>query len=181
MTFRMHSSLRFLNVAASLAIASLAVADGAEAQGSAPAPKTCSAGASAAVDRLFVLSEARENNDRVIASMLKAQSETPGMPPAVVNVMREFLGEELAWSKMEPDMKRVYCETYTEADMRTLITLYESPAGQLLVKKLPEFMQRSQDVTQARMKDATPRLMQRMQAAMSGGGAVRDTTNVPKR
>lgn len=180
MKFRVQSSLRFLNVAASVAIATVAAVNVAAAQGSAAAPKACSAGASAAVDRLFVLSEVRENNDRVIASMLKAQSETPGMPPAVVNVMREFLGEELAWSKMEPDMKRVYCETYTEADMRTLITLYESPAGRILVKKMPELMQRSQDVTQARMKDATPRLMQRMQAAMSGGGA-RDTTNVPKR
>lgn len=164
--------MKFLRIAAPIALVMSALATApVSAQG-------CSPTASVVVAKLMKASQQREMLEKTMATMFSAMQAQ--MPSPAQQVMKDFLAEEMSWAKFESDIMRIYCEVYTEKEMTELVTLYESPAGQLMLRKMPEVMQKSQELSSTRMQAAMPRLMQRMQEAMAGGGAKRDTVRAPR-
>lgn len=52
---------------------------------------------------------------------------------------------------MVPDYIRIYRETFTEEELQSLIAFYESPAGQMFIRKTPEIMDKMSDLLRMKM------------------------------
>lgn len=86
------------------------------------------------------------------------------------------MAPELSWPVLKPDFVRVYSEVYTQEEVDGMAAFYASPLGQGILAKMPQAMQRSMELTQARMVAAMPRLQAAMAAAMKEIKAEPDTS-----
>lgn len=75
------------------------------------------------------------------------------------------VAQEFSWEKVKPDYVALYASTFTEDEMRGIIAFYKSPAGQAFVRKQPELMKKSVELSQRLMAKLGPRL----QALMNDG------------
>ena len=78
-----------------------------------------------------------------------------------VNLM---LQEEMNWDTLKEPMIDVYMAHYTEQELQDMLAFYQSETGQSVVKKMPEVMAASMQVTQQLMKDVYPKIMQMSKA-----------------
>jgi uncharacterized protein len=84
--------------------------------------------------------------------------------------MAQVLREELSWAVMRPGMAQIYRETLTQEEVNGLIAFYRTPAGQALITKMPQIMQRSMVYTQSRMATVSPRIQAAVEQAMREAG-----------
>jgi hypothetical protein len=151
----MRSRLRIAPLA--LAAAALAAALAAQTPAAAKAPPaakparaatpvgTPSAGAptaaqAAAAKELFKALKLEESMGNTTAAMVDAEvSHNPGLAP-YRDIMLTWLRKYMTWDALLPDLTRLYCETYTEGEMKTLAMFYSSPLGQKSIVKTPELL-----------------------------------------
>lgn len=134
----------------------------------------------AAVQRLMEVTRVREMTEGNVETMLGAQlRQMPQLSP-YAGVLRDFYREQMDWKVLEPEFTRVYLEVFTEPEVRELVVFYQTPLGQRLLTKMPVLMARSNELASRRIQAAMPQLMQRLQAAMQGGGVPKpDSTRPP--
>jgi hypothetical protein len=84
--------------------------------------------------------------------------------------MAQVIREELSWEVMRPGMVQIYRDTLTQDEVNGLINFYRTPAGQALITKMPQIMQRSMLYTQGRMATFGPRIQAAVEQAMREAG-----------
>jgi len=109
-----------------------------------------------------------EKSFAMVKQMIPAQMEKmkqvtgdTNMPANVssqTDKMMDMMAEELSWNKMKADYITLYAETFTEQELKDTVAFYKSPAGQAFVKKQPELMKRSMEITQKIMKQIMPKI-----------------------
>lgn len=128
------------------------------------------------IEKLLVLTEAPKlcdsalsDTDAIIESTLRPLLKIEGITPEKRQMLESFLNkyktiirEEFSWQKTLPDYIRVYREIFTEDEIQSLIAFYESPTGQMLVRKTPLIMDRMNDVLSMKMTT----IINRMNAAL---------------
>ena len=72
--------------------------------------------------------------------------------------MFDALAKEMTWDNMKDDYITIYAETYTEEELKGLIDFYKTPIGRAFMKKQPELMKRSMEMTQKRMVQWMPKI-----------------------
>jgi hypothetical protein len=75
-----------------------------------------------------------------------------------MNAMMDLVSEELSWDKLKGDYISLYADTFSNEELQGLITFYKSPAGQAFLKKQPELMKRSMELSQRMMRQVMPKL-----------------------
>ena len=78
-----------------------------------------------------------------------------------VNLM---LRDEMNWDTLKEPMIDLYMAHYTEQELQDMLAFYQSETGQSVVKKMPEVMAASMQITQQLMKDVYPKIMQMSKA-----------------
>ena len=58
----------------------------------------------------------------------------------------------------------LYMAHYSEQELQDMLAFYQSETGQSVVKKMPEVMAASMQITQQLMKDVYPKIMQMSKA-----------------
>jgi len=111
-----------------------------------------------------------ERNLDLIKQMIQTQAGQmnqitgrPGASPDASQTsekMFELVSQYLNWDRIKGDFISVYSETYTEDEMKGIIAFYQSPAGQAFLKKQPQLMQRTIEVSQKWMKDILPKIQE---------------------
>jgi hypothetical protein len=71
-----------------------------------------------------------------------------------------MLKEELAWSRLEPQMVEVYRSTFTPAEIESMLGFYDSPSGRAVVAKLPQATQQMMQLTQEHVGALIPRIVE---------------------
>ena len=71
-----------------------------------------------------------------------------------------MLKEELAWSRLEPQMVEVYRSTFTPAEIDGMLRFYDSPSGRAVVAKLPQATQQMMQLTQEHVGALIPRIVE---------------------
>jgi hypothetical protein len=71
-----------------------------------------------------------------------------------------MLKDELAWSRLEPQMVEVYRNTFTPDEIDGMFKFYDSPSGKAVVAKLPQATQRMMQLTQERVRALVPRIVE---------------------
>jgi hypothetical protein len=75
--------------------------------------------------------------------------------------MMALIADRLSWEKAKPAYIRIYAETFSESEVDGILAFYKSPAGQAMLDKMPQLMQKSMEVGQQLMGDVMPQI-QRM-------------------
>lgn len=71
-----------------------------------------------------------------------------------------MLKDELAWSRLEPQMIEVYRNTFTPAEIDQMFKFYSSPGGQAVVAKIPKATEQMMQLTQERVSALIPRIVE---------------------
>ncbi len=101
---------------------------------------------------------------QMIPAQMEKMKETAGatnMPANAIGHMEkmmDMIAAELSWEKMKGDYIALYAETFTEQELKDTVAFYKSPAGQAFIKKQPELMQRSMEITQKIMMQIMPKI-----------------------
>ncbi|HTR01600.1 MAG TPA: DUF2059 domain-containing protein [Thermoanaerobaculia bacterium] len=139
----MRSRLVALVCALTLGLA--ACKPGAPAAPAAPTPTLTpnAAASAAAAQELFKSLKLQTSLSDTANAMIDSEiSRNPGLTP-YREVMVTWLKKYMTWEKMEPELVRMYTDTFTEAELKQMAVFYASPAGQKSLEKLPEMMQRT--------------------------------------
>jgi hypothetical protein len=68
------------------------------------------------------------------------------------DIMRAFIGKYLNWNNMKDKLVALYMGEFTEAEVRTMIAFYKTPAGKKAIEKLPLLMTRGGELGQAEVQ-----------------------------
>ena len=86
------------------------------------------------------------------------QTNMPSNVSSQTDKMMDMMTQALSWDKMKDDYITLYAETFTEDEMKGMIAFYKSPAGQAFIKKQPELMKRSVELSQKKMLKLMPQI-----------------------
>lgn len=126
----------------------------------------------ASIERLLTLTRAEALIDQSYAQTQQmarqAMLGAPGMGTLneaqrkivdeVVEQTSALMREAISWAALKADMMLLYREAFTQQEVDGMIAFYETPVGQSTIEKLPLVMQRSMQLTMARMQPVFPRL-----------------------
>jgi uncharacterized protein len=111
----------------------------------------------------------RKSVEQAFTNMPQLKSLTPEQRKGFdsgMSRMYDLMHQELDWSKLKPEFEQMYIDTFTQEEVDGLLAFYRSPAGKALVEKTPLLMSKSMQITQSRMQNLMPRVMQIMQDSM---------------
>ncbi len=77
---------------------------------------------------------------------LTSKSQDPDAQAKVTSLMQKTLDivrDATSWDKLKEDYIALYSQTYTESELKDIIAFYKTPSGQAYVKKQPEVLKRS--------------------------------------
>ena len=72
--------------------------------------------------------------------------------------MTEVLKTKMSWQKMQPMMINLYDKQFTEQEISDILAFYKTESGQAILKKMPQVMQESMQMSQALVQDAMPEI-----------------------
>lgn len=132
----------------------------------------------AAVEKLLTVMETEKVLAKSLASGLKAglgvsEDQIKALPKeqqdkfngAMEKVMAAVMAE-MSWEKLKPGLIEAYGKNFSEKEALEVTAMMESPAGKLYVSKQAAMAGDVAKITQERMKDLTPKIMQIMQSEM---------------
>lgn len=128
-----------------------------------------------------VLDDAMNSMDDFMQKSMEQarQTQGPALNAKQQQIIDQFrtdmvsaIRDELAWSKIEPEIVSAYVKTFTQKEINDMITFYSSPSGQSVANKLPlvsrqmttDIHERMLPLVQ-KMKQAQSDMMTRVKAA----------------
>ena len=141
-----------------------------------PSPSPSVSPTDASIKQLLEVAQTHKLVDSVIAQMnslmlqaiaqaTKGQQVSPKIQKDIdrrrdetVSLMKELLD----WKKLEPMYVRIYQKSFNQQEIDSLIAMYKSPTGQMLLNKMPIVLQNSMNEMQQMMQPVMQRI-QRMQ------------------
>lgn len=109
-----------------------------------------------------------EKSFAMVKQMIPAQMEKmkqvtgdTNMPANVssqTDKIMDMLAKEMSWNKMKADYITLYAETFTEQELKDTVAFYKSPTGQAFIKKQPELMKRSMEISQKVIMQIMPKI-----------------------
>jgi len=70
-----------------------------------------------------------------------------------------MLNDELAWSRLEPQVIEIYRDTFTPGEIDGMFKFYSSAGGKAVVTKLPKATQQMMQLEQERVRALMPRIV----------------------
>jgi uncharacterized protein len=114
------------------------------------------------------MKETLEKTSEMLKQMVVAQIQKfqpPADNPAAQARLTSFMEKvmdlvtnEMSWDKVKDEYIALYAETFTEQELQDIIAFYKTPSGQALIKKQPEVMKRSMQMSQKMMGQLMPRI-----------------------
>ncbi|WP_158543532.1 DUF2059 domain-containing protein [Dyella solisilvae] len=109
---------------------------------------------------------AAQMNGMMLKSAEQANNGAPLAPEEqkIVNrgveKLADLVKQQIAWPQMEPMMLDIYRKTFTQKEVDDLVAFYKSPSGQAVIQKMPQVLQQTMAMTQAKMQTMLPQMRQ---------------------
>lgn len=116
-----------------------------------------------------MMSKMDEMRDASIKNAMSGQALTPRQEELLVEMnekMTTLLKEELDWEKLEPMYVEIYQESLSQQEVDGMLSFYETPVGQAVIKKMPGVMEASMQRMQKRMAILFPKVQSIMVEGM---------------
>lgn len=130
------------------------------------------------VDQVF------ENLDGFMKGVVDQSVKQNGMDEQGRLIMDNFMvrmvkvmKQELSWENTKPIYVQVYGENFTQKEIDDLLIFYATPTGKALIEKMPAVMNKSMELTQARIAPMMQRIQQEMKQAIDEVKAARQNEN----
>jgi uncharacterized protein len=134
----------------------------------APAVFADEASKNAKIEEMLALTNASQMINQVfeqMKAMEAAQLSKMDVPPdkrqlvdQIQQKVLQLLQDSLSWEKLKPKMIEIYAATFTEEEIDGILNFYKSPAGQAMLQKMPQLVQRSMAMTQQMAQDLLPQI-----------------------
>ncbi|WP_428243445.1 DUF2059 domain-containing protein [Gynuella sp.] len=69
---------------------------------------------------------------------------------------------DFSWEKMQPGMIDLYSRQFSEQEIDDMLAFYKTETGQAVLKKMPQLMQASMQLSQTLMQSAMPKMQARV-------------------
>ncbi len=126
----------------------------------------------AKVKELFAVMHIDHTLDRMRSAMAAQVQATaknaPGteqMTPEKKKMQQEFIDnsmkvvdENFGWTALEPAYVKLYADTYTEAELDSILAFYKSPGGQAMLAKTPQLSSGVMAIVHGRMEGFQPKM-----------------------
>ncbi|MDO4796211.1 MAG: DUF2059 domain-containing protein [Brachymonas sp.] len=104
------------------------------------------------------------NMNSMMAGRREVSSETRQRIQGMQRQMVQILREEMAWENIQPIYRQIYKESFTQEEIDGMLAFYRSPAGQAMLQKMPQVLERSMQISRERL---LPRVTRRMTQLLS--------------
>jgi len=124
----------------------------------------------------LVLDEAMNNMDGFMQKSLEQarQTQGPALNAKQQQIIDQFrtdmasaIKDELAWSKVEPEIVSAYVKTFSQKEINDMTTFYSSPSGQSVANKLPLVSRQMTTHIQERMLPLVQKMKQQQSDMMT--------------
>jgi hypothetical protein len=106
----------------------------AAASSGAQAPTPTPGAVKAAAELMQVMHADKTLRDAISASFDVQIQNNPAMAP-YRGALQEFADKYVTWETMGPQLTATYAQTFTESELKDLVTFYKSPTGQKLASQ----------------------------------------------
>jgi hypothetical protein len=110
------------------------------------ARRTPTPGGIAAAEQLLNLMNTEQVMRAAITATFDAQVKAQPLMAPFMDVMREWADRVITMKEMGPQLATVYAEYFSQAELRELVALYQSPIGRRLASVLPELTRRGSEI-----------------------------------
>lgn len=126
----------------------------------------------ASIKRLIEITNSKKMLDGVMSQMdammkpsmqqaLAGQKMTAEQETVLLEMQKELttlLKNEMTWETLEPMFLEIYKKSFTQKEIDGMLSFYQSPAGQAVIKKMPLVMQMTMQMMENRMAVLIPKL-----------------------
>ncbi|HVR96351.1 MAG TPA: DUF2059 domain-containing protein [Thermoanaerobaculia bacterium] len=95
-----------------------------------------------AAAELLTMMDLEKTVSASVAAMVDAQVQQNPMIERYKDVMVKWAEKVMSWEAIGPKMIDLYMETFTEPELRELITFYKTPIGKKALQQMPVLMQK---------------------------------------
>jgi len=115
-----------------------------------------------------MIAQVLDQMNNVITSQL-AKTDVPAKDRQAQEEMQQkmmkMIAGRLSWERAKPAFIQIYAETFTESDIDGILAFYKSPAGQAMLDKMPQLVQKSMAVGQQLIGDTMPEIQRMVKEA----------------
>jgi hypothetical protein len=111
------------------------------------------------MDQMTAMAKAQV--EQSVQGMPAAETMTPTQKKILTDFQQKSLDmvmETVSYKAVEPEIVKLYTDTFTEEEIDGIATFYKSPTGQALLKKTPQLMSSMMQFMQGRIADLQPKM-----------------------
>ncbi len=90
-----------------------------------------------------------------------------GLPEAGVKELQDaamqFYAENFKWDEIKTQLATIYCEDFSESELKELSAFYSTPIGKKAIQKIPIMMQRGSEWGSERVAGKSDQLQKKLQ------------------
>jgi len=106
----------------------------------------------------IMLTQIKEMQRRLVLDKLKDNKELQFETDKFMTEMHDLLEKEFAQGTFLNNCKKLYAEVFTEKELEGIIQFYKSEAGQAVINKMPEMLQKVLSMSEQLAKDLQPKI-----------------------
>ncbi len=91
---------------------------------------------------------------------------SPNLAPAR-ETMRKFYAKYISWESLKEDYISIYCDAFTEAELKDIFAFYKTPAGKKMIEKTPIITSKGMQLGASRVQEHAGELGKLIQEALS--------------
>jgi len=111
----------------------------------------------------IMFTQLKEMQRRLLLDKLKGDKELQFESEKMMTELLDLLEKEFTQGTYLNNCKKMYAEVFTEKELEGIIQFYKSEAGQALIKKMPEMLQKVFSMADQLAKDLQPKIEKIMQ------------------
>ena len=106
----------------------------------------------AQVDTLFTLTQMEKKISQSVGSVVQLQLRQNPALSVHKETVTQFFEKYIGWRALEEDMVNMYMKTFSEDELKTINAFYITPAGQKVIKVVPQLVQQRNQVAMGRLQ-----------------------------
>lgn len=106
----------------------------------------------------IMFTQMKEMQKRRLLEKFKGNKEFQFETDKMMTEMLDLLEKELAQGPFLNNCKKLYAEVFTEKELEGIIQFYKSEAGQAVINKMPEMLQKVLGMAEQVAKDLQPKI-----------------------
>lgn len=105
------------------------------------------------VETLFKLTQMEKKIQESVDSVVQLQLRQNPQLAEHEKTMHQFFTKHIGWNALKNDIAEMYIRTFTEKELEAINAFYITPAGQKVIKALPQLVQERNQLAMGRLQN----------------------------